>query len=210
MMRKLIVVAGFISLVFVSSVHANPDGVVIGEGDLHITGGGSLVFSDGSVQSHAQVQGPAGPQGSTGPQGAQGIQGPIGPQGPKGDTGGTTNGITKAVHGTFGQNGEFTPGNGFSVNHTGTGAYVVTFTTPFTSAPNCGITPLGHYHDINGYAACELSNVAATTAITITCWQYIPILYKVLNNNTGLIENFVYSSYESMLIDQPLTFICLQ
>ncbi len=60
MMRTIVVMAGLISLFFASSALANPDGVVIGEGDLHITRGGNLVFSNGTVQSTAQVQGPAG------------------------------------------------------------------------------------------------------------------------------------------------------
>lgn len=46
--------------------------------------GGSLVFSDGSVQTKAQVQGPPGPPGPQGPTGPSGPQGPQGPQGPPG------------------------------------------------------------------------------------------------------------------------------
>jgi len=36
-------------------------------GDVTLSDGGEVVFSDGSVQSQAQVKGPAGPQGSAGP-----------------------------------------------------------------------------------------------------------------------------------------------
>ena len=53
-------------------------------GDLRITGGGDLVFSDGTVQSKAQIQGPVGPQGPQGPTGLPGAQGDTGPQGPPG------------------------------------------------------------------------------------------------------------------------------
>ena len=38
-------------------------------GDLKLRDGGDVVFSDGSVQSKAQVQGPVGPVGPTGPAG---------------------------------------------------------------------------------------------------------------------------------------------
>lgn len=50
------------------------------KGDLRISGGGDLVFSDGSVQSTAQVGGPAGPVGPVGPAGPSGPQGPPGPE----------------------------------------------------------------------------------------------------------------------------------
>jgi len=53
------------------------DSVVI-DGDLRISGVGSVVFPDGSVQNSATVQGPKGDTGATGP------MGPIGPTGPAG------------------------------------------------------------------------------------------------------------------------------
>jgi len=62
-------------------------------GDLKIQSGGELVFSDGSVQSKAQVTGPVGPQGLAGlsgpqgPKGDTGATGPVGPQGPAGTFG---------------------------------------------------------------------------------------------------------------------------
>jgi len=105
MLSKIIVLFICFSAVFVASVSANPDSVII-PGDLRITGpGNSLVFPDGSVQYQSQIQGPVGPQRPAGATGATG---------PKGDSG-TTNGITKAVHGTFGPDGAFTPGNGLPV-----------------------------------------------------------------------------------------------
>ena len=57
------------------------------KGDLHIMDGGDLVFSDGSVQSRATVdglQGPKGDAGAAGPQGPKGDTGATGPQGPLG------------------------------------------------------------------------------------------------------------------------------
>ena len=71
-------------------------------GDLKIRDGGDVVFSDGSVQSKAQVAGPkgdkgdkgdagpaGGPVGPIGPQGLTGLPGSIGPAGPVGATGAT-------------------------------------------------------------------------------------------------------------------------
>ena len=64
-------------------------------GNLQLTGG-AIVFPNGTLQTTAQVQGPAGPAGPTGaagpagpagPAGATGSTGPIGPAGPAGPTG---------------------------------------------------------------------------------------------------------------------------
>lgn len=52
-----VVFAAILSVVPVSNA-----GTIV-KGDLHIQDGGDLVFSDGSVQNKAQVQGPPGPQG---------------------------------------------------------------------------------------------------------------------------------------------------
>ncbi len=62
-------------MVFVP-LYANADNISIG-GVLKISGGGSLVFPDGSVQYSAAVQGPKGDKGDTGA---------MGPQGPPGTT----------------------------------------------------------------------------------------------------------------------------
>jgi hypothetical protein len=64
-------IRGFIVLCLLSAVSIANAGTVV-KGDLHIQDGGDLVFSDGSVQSKAQVQGATGPQGPQGPQGAAG------------------------------------------------------------------------------------------------------------------------------------------
>ena len=62
-MKKVFTILGLCLLISFSNASAN----TIINGDLKIGDGGELVFSDGSVQSKAQVQGP------------QGIQGPVGP-----------------------------------------------------------------------------------------------------------------------------------
>lgn len=64
----------FVALLIFSSttLAANPDSVIT-DGDLHITGGGSLVFSNGSVQSTAQVQGAKGDTGQPGLNGTNGL-----------------------------------------------------------------------------------------------------------------------------------------
>lgn len=72
------------------TAYASPDSTIV-EGDLRISGAGSgLVFSDGSTQYTATLQGPtgpAGPKGDTGVTGPAGAKGATGPAGPKGDTG---------------------------------------------------------------------------------------------------------------------------
>ena len=63
-MRRIVLVAGCISVLLSSTVYGqNPDTIVI-PGDLHIIGTGALVFPDGSVQTQATAQGP---QGNPGP-----------------------------------------------------------------------------------------------------------------------------------------------
>jgi hypothetical protein len=61
-MKKVFAVLGFCLLMYVSVASAD----TIISGDLKIRDGGDVVFSDGSVQSKAQVQGPVGPQGPSG------------------------------------------------------------------------------------------------------------------------------------------------
>jgi Collagen triple helix repeat (20 copies) len=59
-----------------------------GGGDIQLDG--RIVFSDGSIQNTAQLQGPPGPQGPhgpLGPRGPQGLTGPSGPRGPQGPSG---------------------------------------------------------------------------------------------------------------------------
>ena len=63
-------------LVLIVPLCANSADSVVIDGDLRISGFGSLVFSDGSVQNSATVQGP---KGDTGPQGLQGPQEPGAP-----------------------------------------------------------------------------------------------------------------------------------
>jgi hypothetical protein len=192
------------SILFIAPALANSDGVVVRAGDLRISEMGSgLVFPDGTVQYKAQLQGLAGAQG---PQGLQGLPGPTGPQGPAGSQGpqgaqgaqgpsGVTNGVTNAVHGTFGPNAElYAPVNSFSVLRTGAGAYKITFTTPFSSTPTCVVTPMGHTHDGLGYDACELSGLPSTSSATITCYQYAP---------SG-------ATYTYVATDSPIAFMCLQ
>ncbi len=66
-LKKLICRIALFGLLLVSAA-AEADIVV--KDDLRLQEGGALVFSDGSVQSTAQVQGPTGPQGPTGTTGA--------------------------------------------------------------------------------------------------------------------------------------------
>ena len=104
-LQRIIPATFFSTLVLSASVMAN----TIISGDLSIRDGGDVVFSDGSVQSKAQVQGlqgvpgpqgiqgPAGPaggpNGATGPQGLQGLQGFVGPVGATGAVGITWKGL---------------------------------------------------------------------------------------------------------------------
>ncbi len=73
-MKNVVVLLVCCLLMSVSMASAN----TIISGDLSIRDGGDLVFSDGSVQSKAQLQGP---KGDAGPQGIQGVAGPIGATG---------------------------------------------------------------------------------------------------------------------------------
>jgi len=83
MFRVAFLLALLVSVVFNARGYANPDAIVIPNGDVRIKGAGSgLVFPDGSIQYKAAVTGPAGPQGPQGPAGPQGPQGAQGPQGP--------------------------------------------------------------------------------------------------------------------------------
>ena len=78
MFRIVILVTLLTLIVFGSFAHANPDAVVIPNGDFRIKGSGSgLVFPDGSTQYKAAVEGSTGPQGPAGPVGPQGPQGPV-------------------------------------------------------------------------------------------------------------------------------------
>lgn len=87
MSKKLICKVAVILGLFVTSVYASPDAVLM-EGDVRITGaGGGLVFPDGSTQYTATLQGPTGPAGPTGPKGDTGATGATGPAGAKGATG---------------------------------------------------------------------------------------------------------------------------
>ena len=65
--RKMVQLA---SLFIIIVIPALPCADTIVSGDLKIRDAGDLVFSDGSVQSKAQVQGPIGPQGVQGPAGS--------------------------------------------------------------------------------------------------------------------------------------------
>ncbi len=87
-----------------------------------------------------------------------------GPQG----TPGVANGISTAVHGLIEADGSAS-GSGFTVAHVvdpspGNGLYDITFTTPFTSAPDCLITPLNS----DPVPAC-LPDEPTTTNVTVHC-----------------------------------------
>jgi len=66
--KLALLAASFLLLLMVPMPATAVDSVVI-DGDLRISGQGSLVFPDGSVQSTATVQGPKGDTGAIGPQG---------------------------------------------------------------------------------------------------------------------------------------------
>jgi hypothetical protein len=108
-------------------------------------------------------------------------------------------GITKVVHGLVGADG-LTAATTFSVTHSGTGFYTVTFATSFSSAPTCTVTSLGHQNDGMGYVACELSAVPTTNSVAISCFQYEP------KYNSG--SGSYYYSY--IATDTPFSLICVQ
>jgi len=76
MSEKLGLLAVSFLLMLILPLCANSADSVVVDGDLRISGFGNLVFSDGSVQSSATVQGPKGDTGATGPQGPPGPAGP--------------------------------------------------------------------------------------------------------------------------------------
>ncbi len=57
-------------------------------------------------------------------------------------TGLTASSSTSSVSGSVGSTGTITQGSGFSVVHSGTGVYAVTFTTAFSAAPVVVVTPV--------------------------------------------------------------------
>jgi hypothetical protein len=112
---------------------------------------------------------------------------------------GVSIGVTKVVHGLAGADGS-TAATTFSVNHTGTGFYTITFTTSFSGAPTCVVTSVGHQTDSMGYVACELSSVPSTNSASISCFQYIPMY----NDGNGTYY------YNPSAIDTPFTLICVK
>lgn len=50
--------------------------------------------------------------------------------------------VTGGLTGIVNANGTIAAGSGFTVNHTGTGVYVITFTNPFTTTPVVLVTPI--------------------------------------------------------------------
>jgi hypothetical protein len=137
-------------------------------GNLRLSSG-SLIFSDGTMQSSA----------ATGT--------------------GVSIGISKVVHGLVGEDGA-TAATTFSVTHSSTGSYAITFATSFNSAPTCTVTSVGHQNDGMGYVACELSGMPSTGSASISCFQYQP------QYNSG--NGTYYYSYIGT--DSPFTFICVQ
>jgi len=75
MFDKIGLAVSFLLLIFLPLAAYSDDSVVI-DGDLRLSGFGKLVFSDGSVQNSATVQGPKGDTGATGPSGPPGPAGP--------------------------------------------------------------------------------------------------------------------------------------
>jgi len=75
MNEKLGLLAVSFLLMLILPLGANSADSVVVDGDLRISGAGSLVFPDGSVQNSATVQGPKGDTGATG------ATGPMGPAG---------------------------------------------------------------------------------------------------------------------------------
>jgi len=73
--EKLGLLAVSFLLLLILPLSANSADSVVIDGDIRISGAGSLVFSDGSVQNSATVQGPKGDTGATGPQGPPGPDG---------------------------------------------------------------------------------------------------------------------------------------
>jgi len=76
MSEKLGLLAVSFLLMLILPLGANSADSVVVDGDLRISGAGSLVFPDGSMQNSATVQGPKGDTGPMGPQGPPGTSGP--------------------------------------------------------------------------------------------------------------------------------------
>jgi|GEM_PF-6102903 len=149
MSKAIVVLCVCFALMF--PVVALGDSEVNVDGNLRLTSGGYLIFTDGTAANSTSSMCSGGCTGSV-------------------------DGITKAVHGIYGGSGALT-GNGFSVTHNGTGSYTITFTSAFSEAPHCVVTSLGHVSTSQGYVACELSSVPTASSFTVTCMQYIPISF---------------------------------
>ena len=111
-LKRLIFAVGMISVLYFSR---ETGAATIVSGDLNIRDGGDLVFSDGSVQTHAQLQGPVGPANNlsigsvtpgvtaganitgTAPNQVLNLTLPLGPQGPSGNSQITLTGICDAI-----------------------------------------------------------------------------------------------------------------
>jgi len=76
MLERIGLLAASCLLLLIAPLCANSADSVVIDGDLRISGFGSLIFPDGSAQNSATVQGP---KGDTGPMGPPGPPGPDGP-----------------------------------------------------------------------------------------------------------------------------------
>ena len=80
------------------------------------------------------------------------------------------------LHGTIGgiTGGTLQTGKGFTSIRTSTGFYTVSFTNPFSTAPDCFVSAQGNVSGGNGHVVCELSDLANQSAINVNCLQYPP------------------------------------
>lgn len=125
-----------------------------------------------------------------------------------------------AVHGTVRDDGSILRGTGFSVAHDSIGYYLITFSTPFASTPDCVATQ--SFSGADWQSTCVAINTNNTTTLYVRCteaflispnqdtWPLIGagIPYFVLNGygpyqttNTGVSQ--------TQLVDLPFTFICV-
>jgi hypothetical protein len=166
-MKRIISALVVSSLLLAGQVYAAapPDAIVFEGGDVRIKGtGNGLVFPNGSRQTVA------------------------------------ADGISKSVHGTV--TGASVPnpgtvtGTGFSVSRTtlnSVGSYDITFSSAFSSTPDCVVSAAGHLTNINtqnGYVACEVTAISVNGA-TVECRNYRPLAAL------------------PTLIDTTFTFICV-
>ena len=114
----------------------------------------------------------------------------------------TAVGISAAVHGTVIANGNIQGGSGFTVTHTGTGAYTIVFDVPFSAPPDCVIQSIaagtGNWC---GFPAAEIT----TTTAGISCLNFF---VDVIDADTNTVVSVVGAIGSPQ--DLSFRFICVE